>query len=69
MGEEHQMAETGSDEAENFPTRAQLLAALDASVKLQSHYANLLNTYDGGHRMSFANGDAWITRLQDIGEL
>ena len=40
-----------------------LEAALEKSVKLQSHYAGLLNAYDGGRRLQFANADAWITRL------
>jgi hypothetical protein len=38
--------------------------ALDESVKLQSHYAGLLNMYDGGNRMTFATGQAWIERLK-----
>jgi hypothetical protein len=40
--------------------------ALDESVKLQSHYATLLNDYDGGKRMTFADGKAWLERLQHI---
>jgi len=40
-----------------------LRAALEESVKLQSHYASLLNQYDGGRRMTFANADAWCMRL------
>jgi hypothetical protein len=40
--------------------------ALEESVKLQSHYAHLLNIWDGGQRMQFANSDAWIRRLEDI---
>ena len=39
--------------------------ALDESVKLQSHYAGLLNQYDGGHRLQFANADEWIRRLAE----
>lgn len=38
--------------------------ALAESVKLQSHYASLLNQYDGGRRLQFSNGDAWIERLR-----
>lgn len=41
----------------------QLRAALDESVKLQSHYAGLLNMYDGGKRMLFADREAWMERL------
>lgn len=39
---------------------------LDKSVELQSHYANLLNQYDGGKRMMFKNGDAWMIRLRSL---
>lgn len=41
--------------------------ALDESVRLQSHYAALLNDYDGGKRMRF-NSDAWLTRLRALRE-
>ena len=41
------------------------LGALDESVKLQSHYASLLNQYDGGQRMQFDDGQAWIDRLAE----
>lgn len=37
--------------------------ALDESIKLQSHYAELLNMHDGGQRIVFADSDAWIERL------
>jgi len=40
--------------------------ALEESVKLQSHYAKLLNGYDGGTRFVFANGDAWLARLKEL---
>lgn len=50
-------------------TREQLEAALDRSVKLQSHYAGLLNQYDGGQRMTFDGADAWIARLSELGKL
>ena len=39
---------------------ARLREALDESVKLQSHYALLLNTWDGGERISFKSTDAWL---------
>jgi len=42
----------------------ELRAALEASVKLQSHYARLLNMYDTGLRLEFANADEWIERLR-----
>ena len=37
--------------------------ALEESVKLQSHYAELLNQYDGGQRISFKDADDWKYRL------
>jgi hypothetical protein len=46
-----------------------LWAALEESVKLQSHYAGLLNVYDGGERKPFANAQAWVDRLIDTGTL
>ena len=44
-----------------------LREALDESVKLQSHYAALLNDYDGGKRMRF-NSDTWLSRLRVLRE-
>lgn len=44
-----------------------LQKALDESVKLQSHYAGLLNQYDGGQRLQFRNGREWIERLESLG--
>lgn len=41
---------------------AELEAALAESVKLQSHYADLLNMHDGGERMQFTV-DSWLARL------
>ena len=43
-----------------------LLKALEESVKLQSHYAKLLNQYDGGERMTFESAQAWIDRLAHL---
>jgi hypothetical protein len=51
------------------PSIAELQTALDESVQLQSHYAHLLNLHDGGSRVGFANGAAWIRRLRDAGTL
>lgn len=45
----------------------ELEAALRESVKLQSHYAKLLNQYDGGERLSFASIEEWIARLKEVG--
>jgi hypothetical protein len=40
--------------------------ALEESVKLQSHYAVLLNAYDGGLRLAFESADDWIARLKEV---
>jgi hypothetical protein len=40
--------------------------ALEQSVKLQSHYAKLLNAYDGGKRRGFASAQQWMDRLKEI---
>jgi hypothetical protein len=40
--------------------------ALDELVKLQAHYASLLNQYDGGERMQFASRHAWLDRLEHL---
>lgn len=42
---------------------AALESALEESVKLQSHYAELLNMYDGGKRMTFT-ATSWLARLK-----
>lgn len=43
-----------------------LQIALDESLKLQSHYAKLLNTYDGGQRLQFHTIASWLTRLNAL---
>ena len=48
---------------------AELRKALQASVRLQSHYAQLLNSYDGGKRIIFNTVEEWIARLRKIGDL
>lgn len=45
---------------------SELTQALQESVKYQSHYAELLNAYDGGHRMLFESAKAWMKRLRDL---
>lgn len=45
----------------------QLRNALNESLKLQSHYARLLNKYDNGERMSFYSIEDWIKRLKELG--
>lgn len=44
-----------------------LTIALEQSLKLQSHYANLLNMYDGGERLTFPGIQEWFDRLEEIG--
>jgi len=46
---------------DNIPLR-DLHKALEESLKLQSHYAELLNMYDGGKRMQFKTPEAWVAR-------
>lgn len=45
-----------------------LRAAFEESVKLQSHYAGILNEYDGGKRMQFENAQEWLDRLETLKE-
>lgn len=40
--------------------------ALEKSVKLQSHYAGLLNMYDEGKRIRFESAQAWLDRLEAL---
>jgi len=44
---------------------ATLQDALEESVKLQSHYAELLNMHDGGARLRFEDAVAWMQRLDE----
>lgn len=46
-----------------------LWAALEESVKLQTHYAELLNMHDGGERKGFDSAQAWLDRLFSVGRL
>lgn len=46
-----------------------LWAALEESVKLQSHYAGLLNMHDGGDRKQFTDAQEWMDRLVDVGTI
>lgn len=48
---------------EKMIERGTLRRALEESVKLQSHYAKLLNMHDGGTRLQFENASAWLDRL------
>ena len=42
---------------------ARLRQALDRSLQFQSHYATLLNQYDGGKRLQFTTVDEWLSGL------
>ena len=53
---------------DNIPLR-DLYRALEESLKLQSHYAELLNMYDGGKRMQFKTPEEWVARLRKTGHL
>lgn len=50
-------------------TRDEIEIALRNSVKLQSHYADLLNMYAGGNRLEFPSAEHWMDRLDVIGDL
>ena len=45
-----------------------LREALEHSVRVQSHYAWLLNMCDGGQRMRFDDADTWLNRLKELKE-
>jgi hypothetical protein len=47
----------------------ELREALEKSVKLQTHYAGLLNIWDGGQRMYFKDADEWLARLRYLRDL
>ena len=55
-----------SPQATRSASLDEVRAALEESVKLQSHYAHLLNMYDGGQRRGFASADAWIARIRAV---
>jgi hypothetical protein len=54
-------------EVEEKLTRLQI--ALRESLILQSHYAALLNQFDGGNRRGFADPEAWMKRLKETGKI
>lgn len=45
----------------------ELRRALHSSLRLQSHYAELLNGYDGGDRRTFATVEEWLNRMIEVG--
>ena len=52
-----------------IPTYDELRIALGESLRLQAHYAHLLNMYDAGKRMQFPTIDLWLARLRETGTL
>lgn len=46
-----------------------LMIALEESVRLQSHYAELLNMHDDGERLEFSCGRDWLERLAVTGTI
>jgi len=49
--------------------RGRVARAIDESVKLQAHYATLLNQHDGGKRTVFASTEEWLARLDEVDEV
>lgn len=45
-----------------------LVQALEHSLSLQSHYAKLLNQFDGGERRGFSSVTEWMDRLRETGK-
>jgi hypothetical protein len=52
--------------AEIFKAVAQLQYGLEESLKLQSHYAELLNMYDHGERIQFDTVEEWLQRIEQV---
>jgi hypothetical protein len=46
-----------------------LRIALDESIILQAHYAQLLNMHDGGQRKIFHTAKDWFERLKETGTI
>ncbi len=47
---------------------ALLRSSLEESVKLQSHYAKMLNVWDEGERRLFLTAEEWIKRVKEVQE-
>lgn len=45
----------------------QIVIALEESLKLQAHYAELLNMHDEGRRRIFKSPTEWMDRLIETG--
>lgn len=56
----------GAEVLRRFAAEPALAVALGELVRLQAHYAALLNGYDGGKRVSFVSAQAWLDRLADL---
>ena len=52
---------------DNKYSEEDLAKALDESLKLQRHYAELLNMHDGGRRKTYASVEDWMIRLKQTG--
>lgn len=50
-------------------SKEDLIIALDESLILQAHYANLLNMHDGGRRHIYETIPKWIARLKETGTI
>lgn len=59
----------GKEEERNIKEapKSVMLIALQESLKLQAHYAGILNDYDGGERMIFKSVSQWLERLKKTG--
>ncbi len=58
-----QLLDLGRENARLKQEAVRLREALEESVKLQGHYAELLNMYDGGSRIVFLSATDWMARL------
>jgi hypothetical protein len=47
----------------------QVSIAFSESIKLQAHYAELLNMHDGGHRTIFRSPAEFVDRLVETGAI
>ena len=52
--------------ADRHAKERETMEALGESVKLQAHYAKLLNMHDGGERIAFDSAEQWIARLREL---
>lgn len=60
---------TDTEKIEFIAANSTLMIALNESLKLQSHYAGLLNMNDGGQRRQFYSAAEWIDRLRECGKI